>query len=234
MSKFKRTVLPFIIIIFVTNSIYAQDSSKSTGMFAGLQVGYNGGLGTEVSFMLKDFALDFPFDIRFGAGYTIFNPGNAADARRIFINNATNGVPEKKGSAFNYRLDFMMARTVFNIPNSYFVIGPRYSSFKGNFKYIGGNENFDVVSRQWGIGAGLENHFNVTGNMGIYVAYGFDYYFRSTLTGHDTSYSPDNDNVNSRNDNQNNGRPFTYKDADKAISQPKYVARIMIGINFKL
>lgn len=233
MNKIRKMIFPVVLVVLIGNTLYSQENS-GTRLLAGLQTGYNGGFGTEASLMLKDFTLDFPFDMRLGIGYTIFKPGNAADARRIFINNATNGVPEKRGSSFNYRLDFMMARPVFNIPNSYFVIGPRYSSFKGNFKFIGGNEDFDVVSRQWGIGAGLENHFNVTDKMGIFLAYGFDYYFRNTLTGHDTSYSPDNDNINPRNDNQNDDRPFTYKDADKAISQPKYVARIMVGINFKL
>ena len=49
-----------------------------------------------------------------GIGYTTLDPGNASDARRIFINNATNGVPKKKGKAFDYRLDFMWETNVLN------------------------------------------------------------------------------------------------------------------------
>lgn len=234
----KRKILftiPVFLLILWGNAIYAQEKAdNNTLLLAGIATGYNGGYGLQASLMLKDFAQEFPFDIRFGAGYNIFKPGNAADARRIFINNATNGVPEKKGSAFDYRLDFLLSRPVFNVANSYLVIGPRYSTFKGNFKFIGGNEDFDVVSKQWGLGIGIENHFKMTEKLGIFLVYGFDYYFPNTLTGHDTSYSPDNDNVNPRNDNQNEEIEFTYKNADKAISQPKYSPRIMIGLNFKL
>lgn len=51
---------------------------------------------------------------------------------------------------------------------------------------------------------------------------------------HDTSYSPDNDNVNPRNDNENNDTPFTYKDANAAIYQPAFMPYAMIGLNVKL
>jgi len=235
MKLIKALVIPLFLLVSTGNSLNAQaGSGTSPKLLAGIQTGYNAGFGINLNLMLKDFALEFPFDIRIGAGYSLFNPGNAADARRIFINNATNGVPEKKGSAFDYRLDFLLPRSVFKVSNSYLVIGPRYSTFKGNFKFIGGNEDFDVVSKQWGFGIGAENHFKMTEKLGIFLAYGLDYYFPNTLTGHDTSYSPDNDNVNPRNDNQNNDIPFVYKDADRAISQPKYLPRIMIGVNFEL
>ena len=60
------------------------------------------------------------------------------------------------------------------------------------------------------------------------------YYLPSTLHGYDTSYSPDNDNVNTRNDNQDDDTPFTYKDADKAIAQPRFMPFAMIGLTLKL
>lgn len=236
MIKSKTILLPILILGLISISVKAQNNGhgNNTQILAGIHTGYNGGYGLQASVMLKDFALDFPFDLRLGAGFNITKAGNAADARRIFINNATNGVPEKRGTSFDYRLDFLMPKQVFNVANSYFVVGPRYSSFKGNFKFIGGNEDFDVVSKQWGIGAGLENHFKVTEKLGISLSYGFDYFFPNTLTGHDTSYSPDNENINPRDDNQNDDIPFTYKDADRAISQPKYIPRIMLGLSFKL
>jgi hypothetical protein len=74
----------------------------------------------------------------------------------------------------------------------------------------------------------------MTEKFDLVLAFGIDYYFPSTLKGHDTSYSPDNDNVNPRNDNQNGDTPFTYKDANKAISQPTLVPRAMLGISFGL
>ena len=63
--------------------------------------------------------------------------------------------------------------------------------------------------------------------LNLVIALGFDFYLPSTLYGHDTSYSPDNDN-------ENNDEPFTYKDADKAIYQPRFMPFAMIGLNYGL
>jgi hypothetical protein len=71
-------------------------------------------------------------------------------------------------------------------------------------------------------------------NLDLIVTVGLDYYFPGTLTGHDTSYSPDNDNVNPREDIFNGDIYFTYKDADRIIYQPRFMPRAMIGVNFYL
>jgi hypothetical protein len=224
-----------IVLISISSATYAQENARSPLKFsAGIITGYNRGFGIQPDLTIYNFGQGFPFELRLGIGLSLLNPGNAADARRIFVNNATNGVPEKKGRAVDYRLDFMLPRSVFGINNSYLVFGPRYSSFTGHFNYIDGNEVFDVTSQQWGIGAGIENHFKMTEKLTLLIVYGLDYFFPGTLTGHDTSYSPDNDNVNAENDNQNDNRAFTYKDANRAINQPVFMPRIMLGINFKL
>ncbi len=196
--------------------------------------GYNRGFGLQANLTVYNFPGEFPFELRFGMGYTFLNPGNAADARRIFINNATNGEPEKKGGSFDMRLDFLRPRQIFGIKNSFIVFGPRFSTFKGHFDYVGGNEVFDVTSHQWGIGGGFEHHFSMSENISFIIRYGLDFYVPGTLTGHDTSYSPGNDNINPENDNQNNDLPFQYRDANKAIYQPEFMPHIMMGVNFNL
>lgn len=196
--------------------------------------GYNRGFGLRANLTVYNFPGAFPFDLRFGMGYTFLNPGNAADARRIFINNATNGEPDKNGGSFDLRLDFLKHKEVFGIENSFLVFGPRFSTFKGHFDYVGGNEVFDVTSHQWGIGAGIEHHFSMAQNISVVIGYGLDYYIPGTLTGHDTSYSPGNDNVNPENDNENNDLPFKYKDANKAIYQPGIMPHVMMGVCFGL
>jgi hypothetical protein len=227
-------IIPVLIISISTVS-YGQGKDKGSSKFsAGVITGYNRGYGIEADLIFHDFADKLPFELRFGFGYAILNPGNALDARRIFINNNTNGTPEKSGRSIDYRLDFLFPRTIFGVANSFLVVGPRGSAFKGDFVYVGGNEDFEVRSHQWGVGGGVENHFKVAKNLNLVMAYGLDFYYPATLSGHDTSYSPDNDNVNTRNDNQNGDIPFTYKDADKAINQPKFMPRIMIGVNFGL
>ena len=234
MRTIKMLLLLALLPMGTVSIMYGQGNQGSSKFSAGIMAGYNRGYGMRADLKLHNAANELPFELRFGLGYTILNPGNAADARRIFINNATNGEPEKKGRSIDYRLDFLFQKSIFGLPHSYIVLGPRGSSFKGNFKYIGGNEDFDVTSTQWGAGGGIESHFKLKEKMNLVIAIGLDFYLPSTLTGHDTSYSPDNDNVNGRNDNENNDTPFTYKDADKAIYQPRFMPYAMIGLNFGL
>ena len=221
-------------LVFPLLTTFSQTSGNGLSFSPGFNVGYNRGLGFQITVAAKGFSTDFPFELRAGIGYTNLNPGNAADVRRIFINNATNGVPEKNGRSFDYRIDFLIRKPVFGMSHGSIVLGPRFSTYNGHFKYVGGNEDFDIKSKQWGIGGGLENHFHMMERLNLIVALGLDFYFPSTLTGHDTSYSPDNDNVNPQNDNQNGDVEFIYKDANKAVYQPCPDARAMVGIEWEL
>jgi hypothetical protein len=231
---FKYVILCILLITLTFNS-NAQISDKNKPNYSlGILTGYNRGVGFQANLTAYKPLESVEVAIRFGLGYTVLNPGNSADARRIFINNATNGVPEEKGSSFDYRVDVLIPSSIFNLENSYFVFGPRYSSFKANFKYVGGNEDFDVTSKQFGLGIGAESYFKMNDKMNFVIATGLDYFLNSALKGHDTSYSPDNDNVNPRNDNQNNNAQFVYKDANESIKQPQIMPRFMVGLNFNL
>ncbi len=227
-----------LMVLIISCFFYKASSQEGTTnklKFSGeVLTGYNRGLGLLTNVTASNFAPEFPFKLRFGLGYTFLNPGDAFDARRIFINNNTNGTPEKHGRSIDLRLDLLVSKTVFNINHSYLVFGPRFSAFKGDFKYVGGNEDFEVKSRQWGIGAGIENHFKMTNTLGLVIAYGLDFYAPSTLTGHDTSYSPDNDNINPTRDNRNDDVYFIYKDANRAIRQPEFMPYLMLGVSFGL
>lgn len=214
---------------------FSQNTTTTDSKFAiGFSTGYNRGLGFQANFTVLKPIESLPMHLRFGIGYTTLDPGNSSDARRIFINNATNGVPEEKGKAFDYRLDFMFETNFLNLEESYIVFGPRYSSFTANFKYVGGNEDFDVTSKQFGLGLGYETHFKISERLSLVALAGLDYFFNNTLKGHDTSYSPDDDNVNPRNDNQNNEEQFTFSDANVAINQPSLMPRILLGVVYKL
>jgi len=231
--------IPAAIMVLII-SCFSYKASSQEGTINQLKysgevlTGYNRGLGFQTNVTASNFAPEFPFKLRFGLGYTFLNPGDALDARRIFINNNTNGTPEKHGRSIDLRLDLLVSKTVFNINHSYLVFGPRFSAFKGDFKYVGGNEDFEVKSHQWGIGAGIENHFKMAQNMDLVIAYGLDFYIPSTLTGHDTSYSPDNDNVNPTRDNRNDDVYFIYRDANRAIRQPEFMPYLLFGVSFGL
>lgn len=232
--KIIRSIVLTLSIILTTQLYSQEEVATDTKFSAGFLVGYNGGVGGNLNVTAHKPIDALPVSFRFGIGYTNLEPGNSADARRIFINNATNGVPEEKGKAFDYRLDVLVPIGLIDNADSYLVFGPRYSSFRGNFKYVGGNEDFDVTTRQFGAGIGVESHFKMNEKLDLVVQAGVGYFFNTTLKGHDTQYSPDNDNVNPRDDNENDNIQFTYKDADKAINDPDFVPRVMIGLNYKL
>lgn len=223
-----------ILLIATSQSSLAQETAKQSNFSMGVNAGYNRGVAGQFTLTAHKPLATLPLDFRIGFGYTRLDPGNSSDARRIFINNATNGVPEEKAKSFDYRLDALWPISIGGLEKSYFSFGPRYSSFRANFKYVGGNEDFDVTTKQFGLGLGAESHFKMGKRLVLVLAIGGDYFFDNTLTGHDTVYNPDDDNVNPRNDNQNNDTEFTYADADEAIKQPEIMPRIFVGILYAL
>ena len=87
MKKSKKIIVPVAVFtIFI--SVFRAQSADFSGEFI---AGYNGGLGFQLNLVSANFARDFPMNVQLGLAYTSMNPGNAADARKIFINDATNG-----------------------------------------------------------------------------------------------------------------------------------------------
>lgn len=223
---FKTSMLLGVLLFFVTAGVYGGEEGIHPRFTAGIDAGYSSGFHVQLSGMVSDFARDFPLSARMSIGYSKVEPGDAAAARRIFINNATNGIPEEKGSQWEYRLDLLYPVRVLSIKRSYFYLGPRFVKFRGNFKFIGGNEDFDVVNNKWGFGTGLEGHFPMGESVDLILSGGVDYYPGGKLSGHDTSYSSNEEAVNPREE-------YTYEDADEAINQPKLEPRIIIGFGYR-
>jgi hypothetical protein len=216
-----KRILMLIVCICTLSTIFPQNYNPRTTVSGGVQAGYSNGLGFQGNFMLKNFAEGFPFDIKISAGLSFLDPGKSAEARELFINDATDGVPEKGGKLTDLRADFL-----YNISGrTYVYAGPRFAMFTGNFNYVGGNEDFDVTSNLWGAGIGIENYFRMAQALDLVFSFGYDYFFSSTLHGHDTSYSPDGENVNGR-------KNFAFADADEAINQPKHNVKAMVGISY--
>lgn len=221
----------FILLLVIACSLLGQSKdnsiSRTTHFSVGSQFGLSNGLGAQINFVTSNFADNFPFSAKIGVGISFKDPGDPLAARRIFINNNTNGIPEESGRSWNFNLDLLYKTSFLGIKRNYLYAGPRYVLFTGNFNFIGGNEDFDVTSDQWGIGAGLENYFRIVPALDLVINFGFDYYFTEALHGHDTSYSPDEQNINPRED-------YSYSDADKAIEQPKYQIKALVGFNYNL
>ncbi|RMG20659.1 MAG: hypothetical protein D6732_28525 [Methanobacteriota archaeon] len=221
MKKLERRILAGIFfLLFLAKPGLTGDFS------AGMNMGYYCGAGLQFYFSADNFTRDFPLTARLGMGYSLCNPGNAASARKIFINDATNGTPQKDGGITYIQFDLIFPIRKKGLGSRLYV-GPRYSHFKGNFKFIGGNEFFDITSNQWGMGAGLESLFTISSRVKFLLGGGLEYFTKSSLQGHDTVYAPDGENINSRND-------YTYSDADAAINQPGLEFRLMLGLQYHL
>ena len=206
----------------------AQDSSGPSRSFvAGGMLGFANGLSLQGQLLARDLTPSLPFEARVRVGWTRLDPGSSAEARRIFINNATNGTPEKKGRVIDFDLDLLWPTASVPGDEGYWSVGVRHSRFRGNFRYIGGNEDFDVTSSHWGLGVGGESRFVIGARTWLVIDAGLDWFPGARLQGHDTSYSPDGDDVNPRED-------YEYGDADGAINQPKLRPVILIGIQRRL
>ena len=209
------------------SSASAQAPATDTGtrFAAGATAGYNSGFQLLAFGRAANFAEGFPVALQFGLGYTSSDAGDPAMARRVFINNATNGIPRENGHSWDLTLDALIPVNLLSLQRAYVMTGFRHSSYTANFAYVGGNEDFDVTSSNWGIGAGLGSDFAVSRRMDLMLNLGLDYYFSSTLTGHDTQYNPDGTSVNPRED-------YEYGDADSAIGQPKFRPRLATGLQY--
>lgn len=228
----KRSALLSVLVCVVFLPVVIQSaparggSTNNTVFRGGLVTGYYGGAGFHASIRASNFAQNFPLDFRFGIGYNKVEPGVPEAARQVFINDTTNGTPQESGHMWDFRLDLMRQVRWFNLKRAYLYGGPHHSRFTAHFEYVGGNEAFDITARQWGIGSGLDNFFALSPRVDLVLTSGFDYFFGGKLSGHDTSYSPSNENVNPR-------EGYEYSDADKAVNQPKLELRLMFGLAYR-
>ena len=214
-----------VFILFTLFSFLLIMPVEATDFSGGIMFGYSGGTSFQLDGMVGNFAEGFPLKMQLAIVYSRVNPGSAWDARRVFINDNQGGDPEKSGSKWDFRLDFLYQVHWFSLKELYFLGGPRYSMFNAHFDFVGGNEVFDISTDQWGWGLGVKADFPISRKLDFVVSTGADYYLNNKISGHDTSYSPDGENVNFQHD-------YDYDDADNAINQPKFQLRLLIGVNY--
>lgn len=210
-----------LVLILAVVSSFASAPTEAAELSGAVQVGAVGGIGGDVYLELADFAQGLPVDLRVGLEWQTRDAGDPMGARRIFINDNTNGTPESSARAWGARIDLVAPLRWGS--NVVVFGGPRWVSFTGAFDYIGGNENFEVVSEQWGWGIGLEGRYAVSPSTDFVLGGGVDWYLDAALDGHDTIYSPNLDPVNGRAD-------YDYDDADDVIAQPGLDWRLLLGV----
>jgi hypothetical protein len=217
-----RTVLKFLLM----SSLLALTAASSVAaqLTTGLNLGHAMAPGAELTAEVAGFAEGMPFSLRAGVGYAQPDGGDAVAARRVFINDATNGTPESSGKAWSGRLDLVREFDHSLLDGARVYAGPRFAAFTGNFNYVGGNEDFDVRSNHWGWGGGLEWRWPVGDTMNFSLGGGADWYLAARMQGHDTAYEPEGEAGTERGD-------YRYEDADEAINQPTLEWRIGLGLS---
>ncbi|GMV06998.1 MAG: hypothetical protein AMXMBFR53_32730 [Gemmatimonadota bacterium] len=215
--------LPLAFCLVAALGLAPRPSAAQQPVFAyGGLAGYQDGVAVQGFVTAREIAPGLPVEVRLRVGRTSVEAGSSSQARRVFINNATNGTPVESGRTWDLGLDLMVRRG----ERSRLWAGLRQSRFLANFKYVGGNEDFDVTSRHWGVAAGAEAAYPLGRRLELVVSGGGEYYFPSRLQGHDTSYAPDGDHVNPRED-------FTYDDADAAVGQPRWRPVVLVGVSWR-
>ena len=193
--------------------------------------GWQGGGVLRLSATASNVVAKLPLSFDLGIGHAFIDPGDAAAARRVFINDATNGTPEKSGGVWDFRADGVWGLKVQGLADVGVSFGLRYSMYSGRFKYVGGNEDFTITSNAWGFGVGARGSLPMSKKLSLTAAVGLDWFPTQTLYGHDASYA--SDNVNNGRTNNATGQPYTWRDADKAVNQPWLLPSLLLGVSWK-
>ena len=188
------------------------------------------GLGARGEVLAYDVFQHVPLGFSFGLGYTRVDPGNAAFARKVFVNQADNGTPEKSGYFLDFKLDAIWFLKVKGYQRVGIFAGLRHDMFRGDFRFVGGDEDFEVSADDWGLGIGARGEMRLSGRISLVGSVGLDFYPVSTLYGHDATYSSSGGSTNARQDN--NGYTYGWKDAANAINQPRLMPTLMIGLGW--
>jgi hypothetical protein len=211
------------LVAIAAQPLPAQTRSHYSGEFT---AGFRSGWAYEALVIAHDFLRGSPLRVRLGLRYASVNAGRAMDARHVFINDNTNGTPVQHAHTAGLKLDALLPVHLFGQRHLYAFGGVRRAWYTADYRFVGGNEDFEVTSNHWGLGGGLEKRYRMSPRVALDLAAGFDYYFPSTIYGHDTSYSPDGTSVNGRDG-------YSYADADRAVGQPKLDPQLTMGFEYQ-
>jgi len=212
----------FFLFFISTPQIFGKEISM------GVNVGYWGAPGGSLEVSLLDLNKKFPLGFILGGGYFFqSSPGNAEEARRIFINDNTGGVIQKEGTIYIAYFDITYPVYKSDGFAFRFLAGPRYVKHIAHFAFLGDNEIFDIISTPFGLGAGIRFDFDIAKNLLLKFNTGYDFFEKTQLGGHGQFYyDPDSVDDNPR-------LNYTYADADNAINQPDHYLKMLLGIEYR-
>lgn len=198
-----------------------------------LMGGYYDGPSVSGTLGFEDIFEKVPLGFEVELGYSWTRKGDATLACQVFINQNQNNNHQTISSGGVLDLGF---NTTYPLVQKYGPVkfyafgGPRYARWAVRHQYVNGNEDFDIVSHVWGLGGGVRGILPLNKDFDALMQLGVDFYFRSSIYGHDATYYPDNSNVNARDNNQ--GYTYTYDDALRATTVPRLRPRVMVGLRF--
>lgn len=192
--------------------------------------GWQGGGVLRLTATASKVVAKVPLSFDLGVGHAFIDPGNAALARQVFINQNSGGTPEERGGVWDFRADGVWGIAVKGFTDVGLSLGVRYSIYSGRFKYVGDNEDFTITSNAWGFGVGARGSLPINKKLSLTAAAGLDWFPTQTLYGHDASYSSDNVN-DGRTDG--NGVPYTWSSADRAVNQPWLLPNLLVGVSWR-
>ncbi|MDH5719119.1 MAG: hypothetical protein OEZ13_00720 [Spirochaetia bacterium] len=222
MKGIKNIIIVAGLLTLNSHSVFGKSLSF------GPSVGHWGSTGGTLEISLLDLHKNFPLGFILGAGYfNQSNPGNAEDARKIFINDNTGGVIQEEGNIYIGFFD--VTYPIYKTKGFAFRItaGPRYVKHIADFAFLGDNEVFAITSAAYGAGSSIRLDFDLSKYFLLKFSTGYDIFQKTQLGGHgEFYYEPDSTDDNPRGD-------YTYADADEAIFQPDKYFRILLGVEYR-
>ncbi len=223
----KHIVIPVIVLMLWCGIRPMVPDAVAGDWAAGVNLGTNVGPGVQFQGTLREFTRSAQLSARFALGYSKADAGDPYAVRHVFINDATNGTPIDDAHCYQFRFDLLWALDNADGRSVNLFLGPRYARYTAEYVYVGGNEDFEVRTNPWGVGAGVEAVFAVGTKTEFIVQAGLDHFTRSELAGHDTMYAPDGVDINPRDG-------YDYGSADEAVAQPRTEILVMAGFQFIL
>ena len=217
-------------IIFITTFLFISLSLFALEPYHEISVGYYGDAGVSIALRLEEKSQDFPFFIQARGGYSYqIDPGNATDARQIFINDNTGGNIEKYGESYLTALDLGWNWKAFERLSLEFTLSGLWNYYSAHYSFIGNNESFTVTTTPFGLGAGVALHIPISdSSSSILIKGGGEYFPKAQLDAHGTYYyTPDGEDARPRND-------YTYEEADAAVNQPSLRGFVQIAFLYTI
>ncbi len=219
----KRTA-PIIIGFLLATALSALQP------FHEVSTGYYGDLGAGLAIRLEEPEKGFPFFLQ-GRGAYVYqlDPGNATEARHIFINDNEGGNVEKYGESYLLALDLGWKWKEFDKVSVEFTLSGLWNYYQAHFAFIGNNEAFTVTSAPLGVGVGgaMRMKMSKTPNF-LLIKGGAEYFPKTRLDAHGTYfYTPDGEDDRPRN-------AYTYEDADSVVNQPEFRVYLQAGILYSI